>query len=179
MMEPVELPEFLDLSSLEKHEKWAHNEYGMKAKKITSFDIDPYELEKMNHRYQENYRKITKHEIRVEEYMMEDADITLVAYGTMARILKTVIKSAREKGIKAGLVRPVSLWPFPARAIEEAAKKSRLMMVYEMSEGQMVEDVLLSAKNQVKTAFYGRSGGVVPTPSECFEALKKELEGLK
>jgi len=177
MMEPVELPEFKDLSDLPKHEDWAlKGKNGREKHIVTSFDINADELEQMNIRYQNTYRKIEENEVRCEEYMMEDAEYTVVAYGTMGRIMKTVVKMARDEGIKLGLVRPITVWPFPYDAISRAADKSKFVMSVEMSVGQMWEDVRLGVNGKVPTPFYGRTGGVVPTPVEVYEAFKKQLE---
>jgi len=177
MMEPVTLPEFRNTDDLPDHSKWAlTGAEGRDKHVVTSFDIDPVNLEEMNRGYQRTYREIEKNETRYEEYMMEDAEYAFVAYGTMARIIKTVIKMAREEGIKAGLIKPVTLWPFPYQVIEKAADNVQFLLSVEMSEGQMVEDVRLGANGKVRTPFYGRSGGVVPTPREVLKALKKEME---
>ena len=176
MMEPVSLPEFSNTDHKSVHEDWAlRGAKGREKHMVTSFDIDPVKLEKMNEGYQETYKEIEKNEVRVEEYMMEDAEYAFVAYGTMARIIKTTIKMARAEGIKVGLVRPITLWPFPYKAIEKAAEQSKFLLTVEMSMGQMLEDVRLGANGKVPTPFYGRSGGVVPTPTEVLNALKKEM----
>ena len=176
MMEPVRLPEFSDKEHKSVHEDWAlRGTKGREKHMVTSFDIDPVKLEKMNEGYQKTYREIENKEVRFENYMMDDAEYTFVAYGTMARILKTTIKMAREEGIKVGLVRPITLWPFPYKAIEKAAEQSKFLLTVEMSMGQMLEDVRLGANGKVPTPFYGRSGGVVPTPTEVLNALKKEM----
>lgn len=175
MMEPVTLPDFVDLESLPSHASWAmQGAKGRESHKITSFDIDPIELEKMNARYQMTYKKIMDNEIRFETYKMEDADCTIVAYGTTARICKSVVDMAREKGIQAGLIRPITLWPFPYEVIGQAASKNGFVMTVEMSAGQMWEDVRLAANGKAVTPFFGRTGGVVPTPTEILEALMKE-----
>ncbi len=175
MMEPVELPESRDLNELPDHSSWAmQGAKGRESHKVTSFDIDPYELEKMNHRYQKTYQRIRENEIRHEEYWMEDAEYVLVAYGTTARICKSVVNSARDSGIKLGLIRPITLWPFPYDVIRTAAKKTGFVMTIEMSVGQMWEDVRLAVEGNAVTPFFGRTAGVVPTPTEILDAFHKE-----
>lgn len=176
MMEPVTLPEFLNKDLKSVHEDWAlRGTNGREKHMVTSFDIDPVKLEKMNQRYQATYQEIEKSEVRVEEYMMADAEYAFVAYGTMARILKTTIKMAREEGIKVGLIRPITLWPFPYKTVGKAAEKCKFLMSVEMSAGQMLEDVRIGVNGKVPTPFYGRMGGMVPTPTEVLNALKKEM----
>jgi len=176
MMEPVTLPEYRDMNSLPNHDNWALlGKNGRDKHMVTSFDIDPVKLEEMNNDYQNIYRQITENEVQVEEYMMEDADYAFVAYGTMARIIKTTINMAREEGIKVGLIRPITLWPFPYAAIKKAADKCKFLMSVEMSAGQMVEDVRLGVNGKCPTPFYGRTGGIVPTPTEVLSALKKKM----
>ncbi len=177
MMEPVELPEFKDLESLPKHDSWSLTGMGNREKHIvTSFDINADVLEQMNIRFQKTYREIERNETRCEEFMMDDAQYAVVAYGTMGRIMKTVVKMARDEGIKLGLIRPITVWPFPYDTISDAAEKVEFMMTVEMSVGQMWEDVRLAVGKKIPTPFYGRTGGVVPTPVEIFEALKKQME---
>ena len=179
MMEPVELPDFITPDRIPNHEGWALRGKGSREQHtITSFDLDPVKLEEMNLKNYETYQKIRENEVRYEEYLMDDAEVAFVAYGTMGRILKTTIRLAREAGIKAGLIRPISLWPFPEKPIREAAEKVKMVMSVEMSMGQMVEDVRLAVSGKVPTPFYGRTGGIVPTPTEVFEALKREWEAL-
>lgn len=173
MMEPVELPEWRNTDGF-KAPDWAlTGAEGRKPRKVTSFDLDPYGLEKMNLRYQETYKKVTENEIRYEEFEIEDADIVVVAYGTMARIVKTAIESARKEGIKVGLFRPITLWPFPYERLSKISENAKNLLAVEMSYGQMVEDVKLAANGKSKVDFYGRSAGVVPTPTEVLDAVRK------
>jgi 2-oxoglutarate ferredoxin oxidoreductase subunit alpha len=173
MMEPVEFPDYVDLDSLEKHSDWALQGSNKErpAHRVTSFNIDPYGLEEMNNRYQAKYREIEKNEKMYEEYMLDDADVVIVAYGTIGRIAKSVAKMAREKGIKAGVFRPITLWPYPYEELGSHAEKAKLFFTVEMSAGQMLEDVKLSVNGKVPVEFYGRTGGVVPTPGEIFSKL--------
>ncbi|HPE68376.1 MAG TPA: 3-methyl-2-oxobutanoate dehydrogenase subunit VorB [Thermotogota bacterium] len=177
MMEPVCLPEMKPRHDHERHMHWAmRGSEGRESYKITSFDIDPVKLEEMNIGYQKTYREVEKNETRFESYQMEDAQVAFVAYGTMARIIKTVVQMARAEGLRVGLIRPITLWPFPYAAIRQAAEKLQMVMTVEMSAGQMLEDVRLAVEGRVPTPFYGRMGGVVPTPTEVLQALKREWE---
>jgi 2-oxoglutarate ferredoxin oxidoreductase subunit alpha len=173
MMEPVSFPDFIDEKTLPDHSDWAMTGTNMErdAHRVTSFNIDPYGLEEMNHRYQERYKEIIKNEKMYEEYMLDDADIVIVAYGTIGRIAKSVAKMAREKGVKAGVFRPITLWPFPYEEIAKYNDQAKMFFTVEMSAGQMVEDVRLSVNGKRPVEFYGRMGGVVPTPSEIFAKL--------
>ncbi|MGC9140060.1 3-methyl-2-oxobutanoate dehydrogenase subunit VorB [Athalassotoga sp.] len=173
MMEPVELPEWKNVEEF-KEPDWAlTGAKDRKPRKVTSFDLDPYELEKMNLRYQATYKKVAENEVRYEEFKIADADVIVVAYGTMARIVKTVVDSARKEGIKVGLFRPITLWPFPYERLSEIAGNVKHILTVEMSYGQMLEDVKLGVNGKTDVEFYGRSAGVVPTPMEVLEAIKK------
>jgi len=173
MMEPVSFPDFRNLTTLPDHSNWALKGTKMKreAHRVTSFDLDPVKLEKMNLRYQEKYKKAEKNEKLFEEYKLEDAEVILVAYGTMGRIVKSVADMAREKGIKAGVFRPISLWPFPYIELEKWSKNANLFLTVEMSAGQMIEDVKLAVNGKVPVEFYGRMGGIIPTPAEILAKL--------
>jgi len=173
MMEPVSFPEFVDEKTLPDHSDWAMTGTNMErdANRVTSFNIDPYGLEEMNHRYQARYKEIIKNEKMYEEYMLEDADVVIVAYGTIGRIAKSVAKMAREKGVKAGVFRPITLWPFPYEELAKYNDQAKMFFTVEMSAGQMIEDVRLSVNGKKPVEFYGRMGGVVPTPGEIFAKL--------
>ncbi len=176
MMEPVEFPDPIDPSTLPSKDDWAlTGAKGRKARYVTSFDIDPYKLEKMNLVLQETYKEIEKNEQKWEEFMTDDIEVLFVAHGTVGRIVKSAVKLARQKGIKAGLFRPISLYPFPYKRLSELAEKVDIVMTVEMSSGQMLEDVRLAVEGKAETPFYGRLAGVVPTPGEILEALMKEL----
>jgi 2-oxoglutarate ferredoxin oxidoreductase subunit alpha len=130
-------------------------------------------LEAHNNKLQEKYRRMEKNDCRVETYRTEDADIVIVAYGSMTRIAKASIDRIREKGIKAGLVRPVTLWPFPLGEIARIAKGHARFLVVEMSAGQMVEDVRLAVGDDSRIFFYGRTGGGVPSEEEIMNEIEK------
>lgn len=142
---------------------------------ITSLELKPEEMEQNNLRFQAKYRQIEENEVRFEEICCEDADYLIVAFGSMARIGQKALELAREEGIKVGLLRPITLWPFPSQAIFRYAKQVKGMLVAELNAGQMIEDVRLAVNGQVKVEHFGRLGGIVPDPDEIVEALKSRL----
>jgi 2-oxoglutarate ferredoxin oxidoreductase subunit alpha len=144
---------------------------------ITSLDLDPARQERFNLKLQEKYKKIRKDEILFEEIDCEDAEYVFVAYGTSARICQKSMQLAREEGIKVGLFRPITLWPFPYEQITHLSKKIKGMLSVELSAGQMVEDVKLAVEGKIKVEHYGRMGGMIPTPEEIVLALKKQIIG--
>jgi 2-oxoglutarate ferredoxin oxidoreductase subunit alpha len=144
---------------------------------ITSLDLDSYKQEKFNHKLQEKYRKIEENEIRFEEFQTEDAEYLMVAYGSSARISQKALQLARAEGIKVGLLRPITLFPFPKQRLNELADRVKGMLSVEMSAGQMVEDVMLSVNGKVPVKHYGRMGGIIPTPEEVLENLKSKIIG--
>jgi 2-oxoglutarate ferredoxin oxidoreductase subunit alpha len=144
---------------------------------ITSLDLDSYRQEEHNHKLQAKYKKIRETEVRFEEFQTEDAEFLLVAYGTSARVSQKAVQIARAEGIKVGLLRPITLYPFPTKRIKELAGKVKGMLSVEMSAGQMVEDVLLAVSGKVPVSHFGRMGGVIPTPEEVVESLKSKIIG--
>ncbi len=144
---------------------------------ITSLDLDPARQERFNNKLQEKYKKIREEEILFEEIDCNDADYVFVAYGTSARICQKSLQLAREEGIKVGLFRPITLWPFPYEQIIRLSKKTKGMLSVELSAGQMVEDVRLAVEGKIKVEHYGRMGGMIPTPEEIVLALKKQIIG--
>lgn len=144
---------------------------------ITSLDLDPNRQELFNKKLIEKYKKIREEEVRFEEFQCEDADYLLVAYGTSARVCQKSVQIARQEGLKAGLLRPITLYPFPSKRINELADSVKGILSVEMSAGQMVEDVLLSVNGKVQVAHFGRMGGVITTPEEVVENLKSKFIG--
>lgn len=144
---------------------------------ITSLDLDPNGQEIFVQKLMEKYRKIKENEVRYEEFQCEDADFLLVAYGTSARVCMKAVHIAREHGIKVGLLRPITLFPFPSERIDELSKRVKGILSVEMSTGQMVEDVMLAVKGRVPVEHWGRMGGMIPTPDEVFENLKIKIIG--
>ncbi|MBZ0202866.1 MAG: 3-methyl-2-oxobutanoate dehydrogenase subunit VorB [Ignavibacteria bacterium] len=139
---------------------------------ITSLHIKPEEMEKHNFKLVEKYDLIRKDEVRFEEIDTEDAEYILVAYGLCARICHKAANLAREKGIKVGVLRPITLFPYPSKRLFELADKAKMMLTVELNSGQMVEDVMLAVNGKVPVEFYGRMGGMLPTPEEIVEKLE-------
>ena len=142
---------------------------------ITSLELDPARQEKHNLKLQAKYRKMEEQEVRYESIMTDDAEYILVAYGSSARISQKAVQMAREKGIKAGLLRPITLFPFPKKPIEELASRVKGFLSVEMSAGQMVEDVRLAVNGRVQVEHFGRFGGMIPSPDEVLEALEQKI----
>jgi len=142
---------------------------------ITSLNLKSDVQEDHNRKLQEKYRQIEAAEVRYETFQCEDADVILVAYGTSARICQKAVELARLQGIKLGLLRPVTLFPFPAEIVEKYAGKVKGFLSVEMSAGQMVEDIRLVVEGKTKVAFYGRMGGIVPSTEEIIEHAKNLL----
>ncbi len=142
---------------------------------ITSLELDSAVMEKNNERFQAKYRMVEENEVRYEAVRCEDAEYLLVAFGSSARICLKSIDLARKEGIRVGLLRPITLWPFPTKVLNEYAGKVRGMLTVEMNAGQMVEDVRLAVNGKIPVEHYGRLGGIVPTPDDVFEALKEKV----
>ncbi len=180
MMEAAEIKEPENTTPVEK--PWAVNGHGFKREHniINSLILDPQRLEELNFERYKKYDIIMRSEQRSESYLTEDADIVLVAFGASARISHEAVDYAREAGIKAGLIKPVTLWPFPTDEIKKTAKTAKHFLSVEMNMGQMVDDVRLAVNGERPVSFYGRTGGIIPTPEEVFEEIKKisEKEGF-
>jgi 2-oxoglutarate ferredoxin oxidoreductase subunit alpha len=144
---------------------------------ITSLDLDPNRQEVFNEKLLTKYNEIREKEVRFEEFQCEDAEYILVAYGTSARVCQKSVQLAREQGIKVGLLRPITLFPFPTKRIKELADRVKGMLSVEMSAGQMVEDVLLAVNGKIPVYHFGRMGGIVTTPEEVVECLKSKFIG--
>jgi 2-oxoglutarate ferredoxin oxidoreductase subunit alpha len=180
MMEPVEMPEHKERTDLPP-KTWAATGWkpgcGRDRAVINSLYIDPAVLEKhVNHLY-EKYAIMEQTECRWQEEMTDDADYVICAYGTTARIARSAMRKLRAEGIKAGLIRPITLWPFPAASIAKAADHAKAFLTVEMSMGQMVDDVKLAVEGKKPVHFFGRTGGIVPTVREIItqvENLAKE-----
>ncbi len=144
---------------------------------ITSLDLDPAAQERFNQKLIDKYNEIREKEVRYEEFQCGDAQYLLVAYGTSARICQKSVQLARKEGLKVGLLRPITLFPFPSKQISRLAVKADLVISVEMSAGQMVEDVLLAVNGKTPVYHFGRMGGMVPTPEEVVEFLKSKIAG--
>ena len=178
MMEPVVLPEALALEDLPE-KPWATCGHGHKRPHnvANSLYLTASDLEDLVRERYERYAVIEETEQEAETYLTEDADIVLVAFGGAARVARSAVNAAREQGIKAGLVRPITLWPFPTRAIEAVVPTAKAFLDVEMNMGQMVEDVRLAVAGRVPVEFYGRTGGVIPTPAEVLSEIEKMAGG--
>ena len=173
MMEPVQIksagngPQFVE-------KPWALTGCKGRAPNIVrSFYLPEGALEEHNKKLQKKYALIKEKEVRVVTYNIKDSDIVLVAYGSVARIAKAAMEMAREKGLKVGLIRPATLWPFPSAFISDVASRAKKFLVVEMSAGQMVEDVMLAVNGKAEVDFYGRMGGGVPSEGEILEKIAK------
>lgn len=144
---------------------------------ITSLDLDPARHERHNIKLQAKYKEVEENEVRFEKISCDDAEYLFVAYGTSSRICQKSIQLAREEGIKVGLFRPITLWPFPKKELGAMSSQIKGILAVEMSAGQMVEDVLLSVDQKVKVGHHGRMGGIITTPEEIVEALKNKIIG--
>jgi 2-oxoglutarate ferredoxin oxidoreductase subunit alpha len=173
MMEPVEFPQPIDPATLPP-KPWAlTGAQGRPPNVVTSFFLDPAELSKLNQRRQLRYRQIEEREIRYEEFETGDATIVIAAYGTPARIARSTIKLARDEGIRLGLLRPITLWPFPYAPLRALSTRVKTILTVEMSAGQMLEDVRLAVAERANTPFYGEMGGIVPTPRDILMEVKR------
>jgi len=143
---------------------------------VTSLHIEPEHMEEINLHLQRKYRMIDEKEVRYEEFATDDAELLLVAYGLGARIAQKAVELARHEGLRVGLLRPITLWPFPSRPLRALADRLQAMLVVEMNAGQMVEDVRLSVEGKVPVTFYGRMGGIIPSPDEVLERLRSLAE---
>lgn len=180
MMEKVVLPPFRPRRTEEQIRRqcpWAlqGKPKGRKPNILTSLELSPSVMEDNNLRFQAKYREIEKNEVRYETVGCDDADYIIVAFGSIARICLKTMQMARAEGIKVGLIRPVTLWPFPSKVIAEYAHKAKGMISVELNAGQMVEDIRLAVNGAIDVKFYGRLGGIVPTPDEVLDVIKKEL----
>lgn len=180
MMEKVVLPEQKTRRSEEEiiaECPWAANgkPKDRQPNVITSLELDPSIMEQRNIHLQKKYDLIEENEVRFEEIQCEDAEYLIVAFGSSARIAQKSMEIARAEGIKVGLLRPITLWPFPKKAIAKYAGKVKGMLSVELNAGQMVEDIRLAVNGKVKVEHFGRLGGIVPDPDEVVKAIKSKL----
>lgn len=182
MMEKVVLPAFQPRRTEEElvaQCPWAvqGRKGGRRPNIVTSLELDPARMEENNLRFQAKYRRIEENEVRYEEFECADAEYLLVAFGSSARICQKVVENARAEGIRLGLLRPITLWPFPKEAISRYADRVKGMLSVELNAGQMVEDIRLAVNGRVKVEHFGRLGGIVFTPDEVLDALKTKVIG--
>jgi 2-oxoglutarate ferredoxin oxidoreductase subunit alpha len=180
MMEKVVLPPFQPrLTEDEIRAKYPWATLGKTKDRdpnyISSLELLSEDMERLNQRLQARYREIERTEVRYEQFLCDDAEYVFVAFGTMARVCQKAVELARAEGIKAGLIRPITLYPFPSEILNELADKVKGFISIEMNAGQMVEDVRLAVTGKVPVEFYGRMGGIVPSPDEVLNALKSKL----
>ncbi|TVP94971.1 MAG: 3-methyl-2-oxobutanoate dehydrogenase subunit VorB [Acholeplasmatales bacterium] len=179
MMEPVDLDKKPPRKKLKPKDWAAEGLSGVRGHRntIVSLHLDPYELEKHNLRLKKKYDEMVKKEQRYEMIRMDDAEIAIVAYGSVARIARSAVLTLREKGIKVGIIRPLSIWPFPEKAFVETPDSVHTLLVAEMSLGQMLQDVKIVNNGQRTIKFYGRAGGVVPEAEEIVKEVQKIVRG--
>ncbi len=173
MMEPAEMPEMKPIQR--GNWDWATDgKMGNRKRRVlSSIYLDPIEEEKMNLRLLNRWRTIEENEVRYKEYFLDDAEIVIVGFGTAGRVALSAVREARAAGIKVGLLRPITVSPFPHKIIEQLAGRVNAFLVTEMNSGQMLEDVRLAVKGRVPVEFYGRMGGVVPFPDEILSEIHR------
>ena len=177
MMEPVAMPE-PRANSIEKPWAVTGHKNSRERNIVNSLYLAPHDLEDTNRERYERYEYIKEHEQLAEEFMVDDADIVLVAFGATSRIARSAVTKAREKGIKAGLIRPITLWPFPTDPIRAASEHAKSFLVVEMNMGQMVDDVRLALNGCTPVEFFGRTGGIIPTPAETLANIERIAANL-
>jgi 2-oxoglutarate ferredoxin oxidoreductase subunit alpha len=172
LMEPAELP---PMQSLDRPvPAWALNgALGRKKNIVTSIHLVPEEEELFNRKLQEKISIIRQNEVRYKEYQIDGAELIVVGFGTSGRVAQTAVNMARQQGIPVGLLRPISLFPFPEERLSELADEARGFLVVEMNAGQMIDDVKIAVGGQAPVEFYGRMGGMVPLPDEILAAIAK------
>ncbi len=175
-MEPVK-PDFRAVERPPAPDWVLEGAAGREPRAIKSLDLRPEDLERHNLALQAVFAEITAREQRWAGESLDEAEVVVVAYGTAARIARTAVERARDAGLRAGLFRPITLWPFPAQALRDAARGARAVLSVEMSAGQMVEDVRLAIEGAVPVFHHGRMGGMVPSPDEVVDAMRRALSG--
>jgi len=178
MMESVEFPEYNPSDHLVDHSAWTTRgrKGGKKQNYITSLHLLSEKMEEINVHLQNKYKEIIKNETRFENIQVKDADLLIVSFGLSARSSQKALELAREAGLKVGLHRPITLFPFPSAELNRLAKKVKGILVVEMNAGQMLEDVKLAVGNNIPVSFYGRMGGMIPQPDEIVDNLRKLSE---
>jgi len=179
MMEPCVLPDYRPVRKPEERAEWAL--VGAKDRApnvITSLYLGAENLEEVNLRLQEKLARIEAEEVRWKEYSTDDAEFLLVAFGTVGRVCQSVVREARARGVKLGLLRPITLWPFPSARIAELSAQVQGVLVAEMNSGQMLDDVKLAIEGRCPVRFYGRMGGIVPLPEDIEPALDEMIDEL-
>lgn len=173
MMEPVEIKENEEVKTFDKSWALTGHKHSRPHNIINTLFLDAVTLEKENIRRYEKYAKIVENEQKSIEYMTEDAEYIVVAYGASSRVALSAVYEAREQGIKVGLLKPITLWPFPTKALQEKVPTTKKFLVVEMSMGQMVDDVKLAINCQRPVEFFGRAGGMIPSVPQVLDCIKK------
>src|SRR5512144_2945806 len=177
MMEPAQMPEMKPV----KRANWSWATDGRMGKRerriLTSIYLDPPQEEEMNLRQISRWRTIQANEVRYKEYFLDDAEFVIVGFGTAGRVALSAVRAARQQGIKVGLLRPITVSPFPYQIIDQLAGRVSAFLVTEMNAGQMLEDVRLAVKGRVPVEFYGRMGGMVPFPDEILQEIQRIAAG--
>ena len=182
MMEPVEMPEMVDFKVDPEKKPWAATGWKpgddpAKRAVINSLYINTEDLTVHNNHLQATYREIEKNEVMYEAYLCEDADYVITAFGTVARIAKSAINELREQGIKVGLFRPITVWPFPYKELAEASKNAKALLDVEANEGQMLQDVKLAINGAKPVEYFGHCGSLMPTTDEIVAKILEMKEG--
>lgn len=179
MMEPVDLDVEIKNRPLQNKEEWATTGCNPTNKRriINSLYLDPQKLEEHNQHLIKKYQEITENEQMYETYFLDDSEMIIVAYGTMARIALSAISLLNEEGYKIGLIRPITLWPYPTNAFINLPPTSKHILCAELSAGQMIDDVKLAVNGRIPVHFFGRQGGMLPDPEEIANAIKNIMEG--
>ena len=177
MMEPVILPE---RKTSIPQKPWATTGHkGARSHNVVnSLHLKPEELERTNIERFERYEQVRANEQRADTYLVDDAEIVVVAFGACARVSRSAVNKAREKGIRVGLIRPITLWPYPVDAIEASVAGARAFLTVEMNMGQMVDDVRLAVNGRRPVAFFGRAGGIIPTPVEVLDEIERLADSV-
>jgi 2-oxoglutarate ferredoxin oxidoreductase subunit alpha len=175
MMEPAELPPMRPVRS--QYPEWAtRGSEGRERRVLSSIYIDPVEEEVMNYRLMQHWRQIEENELRFKEYYLDDAEYAVVGFGTAGRVALSAVRAARAEGIRIGLLRPITLSPFPEARLESLAEQVKAMLVVEMNAGQMLSDVQRATKRSLSMHFYGRMGGITPFPDEVLTEIHRMVE---
>lgn len=170
MMEPAEMPPMQPVY----HRQWdwaVTGKMGRERRVLSSIYLDPYQEEQTNLRLMQRWKEIQANEVRYREYYLDDAEFVVIGFGTAGRVALSAVRAARQEGLKVGLLRPISVSPFPHALVDELAQRVNGFLVVEMNTGQMLEDVELANKGRVPIRFYGRPGGVVPFPDEILDEI--------
>ncbi len=176
MMEPAELPPMQSLK--DDVPEWAvRGTQGSEKRILTSINLDPPAQEVMNLRLMTRWQEIEKNEVRYKGYFLDDAEYVVVGFGTAGRVSLSAVRAAREKGIKVGLLRPITVAPFPKDVLDELTEQAKAFLVVEMNAGQMLEDVRLVVRGRKPVEFFGRMGGVVPFPDEVLTEIERLVKG--